>query len=356
MGESRGKKGSSHAGCHGLGSVAGKAGAQALARYGVSDSRQAAMELSLTAVPFLLLWSLALYCLDHHGYWACLIGALPAACFLIRLFLIQHDCGHGSFFGSRKVNDGVGRLISILTLVPYGYWRRAHSVHHATSGNLDRRGIGDVLLLTLAEYRALPRWRRIGYRLSRNPAVLFVLGPLYLFVLKYRLPIGFMQAGKDVWISVMATNITITGFVVVIGGLVGVRELLIVHLTVTLLAGSAGIGLFFVQHQFETTYWARQQEWNFHDGALLGATHYDLPVVLRWLTANIGIHHVHHLASRIPFYRLPEVLADHPVLRELNRCTLRESLSCFRLALWDEEEGRLVPFRHLRDSPDRMML
>jgi omega-6 fatty acid desaturase (delta-12 desaturase) len=289
-----------------------------------------------------------LHALERYGYWACLPVALPAAGFLVRLFMIQHDCGHGSFFRRRSTNDRIGRIIGVLTLTPYGYWRRTHAVHHATTGNLDRRGMGDVPLLTVAEYRALPRRRRIAYRLSRNPLVLLGLGPLFLFVLKYRLPVGLMRDGKGVWISAMSTNLAIAGVVVGLGALVGIRDFLLVQAPITLLAGSAGIWLFYVQHQFEHTHWARQDRWSFHAGALRGATHYDLPGVLRWFTANIGIHHVHHLASRIPSYRLREPLVDHPELRGVGRLTLRQSLACFRLALWDEESRRLVAFRALR--------
>ena len=321
---------------------------QTLARYGVPDPKRSVFELLVTAVPFLLLWALMLRCLESYGYWACLPLALPAAGFLVRLFMIQHDCGHGSFFRRRSANDRIGRIIGVLTLVPYDYWRRTHAVHHATTGHLDRRGMGDVHVLTVAEYGALPRWRRIAYRLSRNQLVLLGLGPLYLFVLKYRLPVGLMRDGKGVWISAMSTNLAIAGVVVGVGALVGIRDFLLVQLPITLLAGSAGVWLFYVQHQFEATYWARQGVWSFHAAALQGATHYDLPGVLRWFTANIGIHHVHHLASRIPSYRLREALADHPELRDLGRLTLRQSLDCFRLALWNEESRRLVAFRDLR--------
>ena len=326
----------------------GKRWMEILARYGVPDPKRSVFELFLTAVPFFLLWALMLYCLESYGYWACLPLALPAAGFLVRLFMIQHDCGHGSFFRRRSTNDRIGRIIGVLTLTPYDYWRRTHAVHHATTGNLDRRGMGDVSLLTVAEYRALPRWRRIAYRISRNQLALLGLGPLYLFVLKYRLPVGLMREGKGVWISAMSTNLAIAGVVVGMCRLVGIQDFLLVQLPITLLAGSAGVWLFYVQHQFEDTYWARQGGWSFHASALQGATHYDLPGVLRWFTANIGIHHVHHLASRIPSYRLPEALANHPELRDVGRLTLCQSLQCFPLALWDEESGRLVAFRDLR--------
>jgi omega-6 fatty acid desaturase (delta-12 desaturase) len=326
----------------------GKPWAKILARYGAPDPKRSVLELLFTAVPFLLLWALMLYGLEGYGYWASLPLALPAAGFLVRLFLIQHDCGHGSFFRRRSSNDGIGRIIGVLTLTPYDYWRRTHAVHHATTGNLDRRGMGDVPLLTVAEYRALSRWRRIAYRLSRNPLVLLGLGPLFLFVLKYRLPAGLMRDGKGVWISAMSTNFAIAAIVVGMCALVGIQDFLLVQIPITVLAGSAGVWLFYVQHQFEDTYWARQGAWSFHAGALQGATHYELPGVLRWFTANIGIHHVHHLASRIPSYRLREALADHPELSDVGRLTLLQSLRCFRLALWNEESRSLVGFRDLR--------
>jgi len=274
--------------------------------------------------------------------------ALPTAGFLVWLFMIQHDCGHGSFFPGRRANNLIGRMAGVLTLMPYHYWRRTHAVHPATIGNLDRRGTGDVPLLTVAEYRALSRERRIAYRLARNPLVLLGLGPLYLFVLKYRLPVGLMRDGRGVWISVMSTNFFIAGVVGIFCALIGARDFLLLQLPITLLAGSIGIWLFYMQHQFEDTYWATQGGWSFHAGALQGATRCDLPAVLRWFTANIGIHHVHHLACRIPSYRLRETLADHPKLRDVGRLTLRQSLECFRLALWDDASRRLVAFRDLR--------
>ena len=321
-----------------------------LGRYCDPDPKRSLFELLVTAVPFVLLWMGAVS-LVQRGVWSGLVLTVPAAAFLVRLFLIQHDCGHGSFFRRRSANDAVGRLLGVLTLTPYDYWRRTHAVHHATAGNLDRRGTGDVTTLTVAEYRALPRWRRIGYRLSRHPVVLLGLGPVYLFVLKYRLPVGLMKVGKGPWISTMATNLAIAALVLGVGAAVGLRTFLLVQLPITLLAGAIGVWLFYVQHQFEDAYWARDDEWSFHAGALLGSTHYELPGVLRWLTANIGIHHVHHLASRIPSYRLGETLADHPELRAVGRLGLRESLRCFALALWDDEGKRLVSFRELRTLP-----
>jgi omega-6 fatty acid desaturase (delta-12 desaturase) len=334
----------------------GKRWGKILARYCAPDPTRSIFELLVSAVPFLLLWAIMLSCLENYGYWLCLPLALPAAGFLVRLFMIQHDCGHGSFFRRRLANDTLGRIIGVLTLTPYDYWRRTHAVHHATSGNLDRRGTGDVNLLTVSEYDALPWRRRAAYRLSRNPLVLLGLGPFYLFVLKYRLPVGLLRGGKEVWIGVLSTNLAIAGVVVGMSALVGLQTFLLIQLPITLLAGSIGVWLFYVQHQFEDAYWARQGAWSFHAGALRGSTHYDLPAGLRWLTANIGVHHVHHLASRIPSYRLPEVLADHPELRHVGRLTLRQSLRCFRIALWDEELRRCVAFPKMRTKtrPNRI--
>ncbi|MHC4481823.1 MAG: fatty acid desaturase, partial [Planctomycetota bacterium] len=236
-----------------------------LARYCDPDPKRSVFELLVTAVPFFLLWASLLLCLQR-GLWSGLALTVPAAGFLVRLFMIQHDCGHGSFFRRRRTNDAVGRILGVLTLTPYDYWRRTHAMHHATTGNLDRRGTGDVTLLTVAEYRALPRWRRVAYRLSRHPVVLLGLGPFYLFVLKYRLPVGLMRSGKGPWVSTMATNLAIAGLVVGVGATVGFGTFLFVQLPITLLSGAIGVWLFYVQHQFEDTYWAWEGEWSFHAG------------------------------------------------------------------------------------------
>ena len=306
-------------------------------------------ELVVTVVPFVALWIVMLLSL-RYSYWLCLLLAVPAAGFLVRLFMIQHDCGHGSFFRRRRANDWLGRALGVLTLTPYGYWRRTHAMHHATSGHLGRRGTGDVATLTVREYQSMPAWRRGLYRLSRHPIVVLGVGPFYLFVLQHRLPVRLMRGGRAPWVSVMSTNLAIAGVVGLLVAVVGVRDFLLVHAPISLLASSAGVWLFYVQHQFEHTYWAWGADWNVHTGALHGSSHYDLPPVLRWFTANIGIHHVHHLCSRIPCYRLGEVLREHPELQGVSRLTLKESFRCLRLALWDEDKRRLVGFLEARTS------
>jgi omega-6 fatty acid desaturase (delta-12 desaturase) len=306
-------------------------------------------EVIVTAGSFAALWVLAWAAL-WLGYWLALLVAVPAAGFLVRLFMIQHDCGHGSFFRHRAANDWVGRIIGALTLTPYDAWRRNHAIHHASSGNLDRRGIGDVATLTVREYLALSRWRRLGYRLYRNPVVLFGLGPAYLFIVQHRLPSDPHRSGWQSWFSAMATNLGIASIVVTMMWAVGVKPFLLVQLPITLLAASVGVWLFYVQHQFEETYWAGAQAWSKHEAALHGSSHYDLPGVLRWFTANIGVHHVHHLCSNIPYYRLPRVLRDYPELRGVSRLTLLQSFACVRLVLWDEAARRLISFRDLRTA------
>jgi len=318
-----------------------------LAGYREPTHGRSIIEILITLVPFILLWLLMWWSL-RIWYGIYLLLTVPAAGFLVRLFMIQHDCGHGSFFRHRLVNDWVGRVIGVFTLTPYDLWRRAHGIHHATSGNLDRRGIGDIDTLTVREYLALSRWGRLGYRLYRHPIILFGIGPAYLFILRQRLPFGLRGDGWMPWVSTMATNGAIA---LVVAGLmwwIGVGSFLLVHLPIAMLGGAIGVWLFYVQHQFEHTTWSDERNWSFSAAALYGSSHYDLPIVLRWFTANIGMHHVHHLCSRIPFYRLPLVLRRNPDLANVGRLTLSQSFGCVRLVLWDEATRRLITFRELR--------
>ena len=278
------------------------------------------------------------------------LNIVVAAGLLVRLFMIQHDCGHGAFFRHRRANDWVGRVLGVLTLTPYDAWRRAHATHHAGSGNLDRRGVGDIETLTVGEYRALGAWGRLRYRLYRNPLVMFGIGPVYLFVLRHRFPFGQGRDRRRAWVSAMATNLAAATLIATLIWLVGTGPFLLVQLPITLCAAAAGVWLFYVQHQFEETYWAGEEDWSLSEAALRGSSHYDLPGVLRWFTANIGLHHIHHLNSRIPYYRLSRVLRDHPELKGASRLTLWQSLGCVRLALWDETQRRLVSFREARTT------
>ena len=317
-----------------------------LSGYRNPNGWRSAFELAVTIGPFFLLWAMAWWSLGV-SYWLTLAFSFVNAAFLLRLFIIQHDCGHGAFFNNRSVSDWLGRILGVLTLTPYDVWRRTHAIHHSSSGNLERRGIGDVHTKTVTEYQQLSAFGRLMYRVYRNPVVLFGLGPGYLFFLQNRLPFGLMSTPRY-WISAMGTNAGILAGVGLIGYFGGLMPILLIMVPTTLLAATAGMWLFYVQHQFETTHWEAEEDWQLHDAALHGSSHYVLPSVLQWLSGNIGIHHVHHLYSRIPFYRLPEVLRDHDELAEGNCLTIRESLRSARLHLWDEKNKRLLSFRQAR--------
>ena len=317
-----------------------------LSRYRDPDLKRSLFELAVTFIPFVALWVLAWVSLSV-SYWLTLSIALVNAGFLLRLFAIQHDCGHGAFFANRSVNDWLGRVLGVLTLTPYDVWRRSHDIHHSGSGNLGRRGLGDINTLTVSEYHALPKWDRLKYRMYRNPIVLFGLGPGYVFFLENRLPLGYMAQAKY-WASAMATNAAIFAALAAVIYFGGIVPILLIFVPTTLLAATAGVWLFFIQHQFEDTHWDEEDDWQVHEAALHGSSHYVLPPALQWMSANIGIHHVHHLYSRIPFYRLPEVLRDHQELAESNRMTIRESLSTARLHLWDERNRKLLSFAEAR--------
>ncbi len=316
---------------------------QVLAKYREPNTLRSIFELGVTIVPFLALWALAWYSLSI-SLWLCLVISICNSAFLLRLFAIQHDCGHSAFFKNRSMSDWLGRILGVLTLTPYDVWRKTHAVHHSGSGNLERRGMGDIHTMTVAEYKARSPLNRLLYRLYRNPIILFGLGPGYLFLFQNRLPLGLSDKAFY-WVSAMATNAAIfiaLGLIVYFGGWL---PFLLIFLPTSLLAAAGGVWLFYVQHQFEDTIWDEEENWDMHDAALHGSTHYVMPSVLQWFTANIGIHHVHHLYCRIPFYRLPEVLRDHKGLDETNRLTIWESFACARFHLWDEKRRRLVTFR-----------
>lgn len=317
-----------------------------LAPYRLPDNRRAIIEIAVTALPFVALW-FTMWAVSQVSLVLTLLAAIPTAGLMVRLFMIQHDCGHSALFTSRKANDWVGRIAGVLTLTPYDYWRQSHAMHHAGSGNLDRRGIGDIDTLTVGEYLALTRLGRLRYRLYRHPLVMFGLGPSYLFLLRHRLPFGAMKQGRMPWLSTIATDLAIAAVCGLLIYTVGLGAFLLIQLPIVMIGASVGVWLFYVQHQFERTHWERNPDWRHETAALHGSSYYDLPRPLMWITGNIGIHHLHHLASRIPFHRLPKVLEDHPELKQIGRLTLWQSLKCVRLTLWDEDAKRLVSFREV---------
>ncbi|MEM1207209.1 MAG: fatty acid desaturase [Acidobacteriota bacterium] len=319
---------------------------EALAPFSRPKTRRALIQLANTAIPFGVVWYLMYRSLEV-SYALTLALAIPAAFLLIRLFIFQHDCGHGSFLPSRRWNNIIGSLIGVIMLTPYFYWRRTHAVHHATSGNLDRRELGDIDTLTVNEYKALPWYRRLGYRFYRNAAVMLLLGPLWTFIIKHRFPFDIPMSWRKEWVSIWLTNAAIAGILVWAWFTIGIGNLLMVQIPINMISGAIGIWLFYVQHQFEDTYWERQGEWSFERAGLEGSSFLDLPKVLHWLTGNIGYHHIHHLSSRIPNYRLRECLDSIPELRQ-RPVSIAESFKYARLKLWDEDSAQLVGFDALR--------
>ncbi len=318
-----------------------------LAAYRQPILSRSLFEIVVTLGPFILLWALAWWSISVSYFLTGVLCVLAGA-FLVRLFMIQHDCGHGAFFNNRTANDWVGRALGVLTLTPYDVWRRSHSIHHSGSGNLEKRGFGDIHTLTVNEYYAGSWLQRLHYRMYRHPVTLFLIGPIYIFGLQNRLPLGAMKAGSKYWVSTMGTNLVGMAIATVLIYFMGLMPFLVIFLSTSFVASAIGVWLFYVQHQFDETHWDQPEDWDLHDAALYGSSHYDLPAPLRWMTGNIGVHHVHHLYSRIPFYRLNDVIRDYPVLGEVRRLTLLQSFACARLHLWDEETRRLVSYRQAR--------
>jgi acyl-lipid omega-6 desaturase (Delta-12 desaturase) len=299
------------------------------------------LDLATSVIPYLALFAL-IYAAHDWSHLVAFGLALPAAGFLLRTYIVFHDCAHGSFLPSKRANAWLGRILGLIVYAPFQAWRHSHAVHHATAGDLDRRGVGDVPTLTAAEYAALSRSRRFGYRLFRNPLVMFGIGPIYAMVIQPRL---VSRASRPrVRRSVIGTNAALTLAIGALCWLLGWREFLLVQAPMALLAGSAGIWLFYVQHQFEDTYWQSNEAWSYGDAALKGSSHLKLPRVLQFFTGNIGLHHVHHLSARIPNYNLQRAHDDNPILHGVPTLSLWDGIRAVRLKLWDEDRGRLVTF------------
>ena len=318
---------------------------QIVARYQQPSVGRSVWQIANSVLPYLGLWYLMYLCLPV-SYWLILPLAVLAGGFMVRIFIIFHDCGHGSFFKSRAANDFVGFITGVLTFTPYYHWRWEHAVHHSSSGDLDRRGMGDVWTLTVREYLESSRWKRFAYRLARNPLVLFVFAPVFLFLIWQRMP--KTEANLRERMSVYWTNLVL---LLIAGGMsyaFGFKAYVLIQLLVMAVGGSVGVWMFYVQHQFEGVYWERNQKWDYVTAALQGSSFYKLPRVLQWFSGNIGFHHIHHLSSRIPNYNLEKCHYAEPLFLVVKPVTLFGSLKSFTFRLWDEQRRRLVGFGYLR--------
>ena len=319
-----------------------------IAPYQKADNRRALWELANTLIPYAALWAVMVWSLEI-SYALTLLLAVLAAGFLVRIFIFFHDCGHNSFFSSTVWNKRVGFWLGLLVFTPSEHWWHEHAVHHATSSNLDKRGRGDVTTLTVEEYQKMGRMGRLGYRLFRNPLVMFGLGPIYMFVISHR----FWRpgSGSKERNNVILANLALAALIAGMSWWIGWKAFVMIQLPVLWLGGMVGIWMFYVQHQYEDMYWARSGRWDYVASALAGASFYDLPKVLRWFTGNIGYHHIHHLSPRIPEYQLAACYENVALVQKYaKRLDLRASLRTVQLALWDEARGKMVGFAEAAKS------
>jgi omega-6 fatty acid desaturase (delta-12 desaturase) len=319
---------------------------QIVARFQKPSAPRAAWQIVNTLVPYGLLWFLMYHTLAV-SWWVTLPLAILGGGFLVRAFIIFHDCGHGSFFKSRRANNVWGFLCGMLTFTPFYHWRWEHSLHHATSGDLDRRGIGDLWTMTVQEYLESSRGKRFSYRLARNPFVLFVLAPLFVFTVRHRFP--KTTASRRERYSVYWMNLAILGMAAVMAAVFGLKAYLLIQFTALMVAGAAGFWLFYVQHQFEGVYWERRDEWDYAAAALQGSSFYKLPRVLQWFSGNIGFHHIHHLSPRIPNYNLEKCHHADPLFQTVKPVRFFSSFKSLTFRLWDERRRKLVGYRVLKD-------
>ena len=318
-----------------------------VAKYEAPELSRSAWQVVNTVVPYIALWYL-MYRSLNVSYWMTVALAVPAAGFASRLFIIFHDCGHGAFFTSKRANTVLGFFTGILTFTPYHSWRHEHAIHHATSGDLDRRGVGDIWTMTVDEYLNSSFRDRLRYRLYRNPLMLFALGPLYLFLVSQRFP--HRRASKRERRSVHWTNLVLVGVVAIMSMTIGLKAYIMVQLPILMIVAAAAVWMFYVQHQHEGAYWERHERWDYLTAALEGSSFYKLPRTLQWFTGNIGFHHIHHLSPRIPNYFLQKCHDDSELFTSVRSITLVSSAKALTFRLWDEERHELVGFGRLRAS------
>jgi omega-6 fatty acid desaturase (delta-12 desaturase) len=312
------------------------------AAYKTPSLKMSIWQLINTLVPYIGLWFLMVFLIDR-SWWLVLPVSILAAGFTVRLFIIFHDCGHGAFFRSKKAADITGIVLGILTFTPYYRWHHAHLIHHRTAGNLDKRGVGDVWTLTVDEYRNLPARKRMFYRIYRNPVVMFGIGAALVFLVMNRFTRkGF---GRKERISVYVTNLGIAVLAAGISLLIGFENYLLIQLPVIYFASTAGVFLFYVQHQFSGVHWYRDQDWDYSTVAISGASYLKFPKILQWFSGNIGFHHIHHLSSKIPNYKLEKCQRENKEFSQVVPVNFRESMKSLSLRLWDEGRQKLVTYR-----------
>ena len=316
-----------------------------VAKYQIPSLKKSIWQIINSMGPYVAIWILLYFTVEKS--WALTLGlAALAGLFLVRVFIIFHDCGHGSFFISKTANQTIGFIAGLMTLTPFRHWRWQHAVHHSSSGNLDERGVGDVWTMTVKEYKAAGFWLRLQYRLARNPVILFLLTPLGLFLVYQRFAYKFAKRRDRYDVYIM--NVCIMVYFVAMISIFGFWNFAFIQLTITGVSGAAGVWLFYVQHQFEDTYWRSGKEWDYTDSAMKGSSFYRLPALLNWFSGNIGYHHIHHLSSRIPNYNLRACHESEPFFQQVPELTLRTSLRSIKLRLWDEDKGKLVGYEALR--------
>ncbi|OGX07070.1 MAG: fatty acid desaturase [Omnitrophica WOR_2 bacterium GWA2_47_8] len=316
-----------------------------VAKYQNPQRGKSIWQLVNTLIPYAFLWYL-MYLSLGVSYWLTLAIAVVAGGLLVRIFIIFHDCGHGSFFRSQKANRFWGYVTGVLTMTPYDYWRHEHAQHHADAGNLDKRGLGDVWTLTVKEYLKASRWTRIKYRLARNPVCLFLIGPTILFLIVHRIP--GRKASERNRISTHLTNLGVLLMAAGLSELMGFRNYLLIQVPIIVVSACAGVWMFYVQHQFEGVYWERDKNWDYVSQALKGSSFYQLPKVLQWFSGSIGFHHIHHLSSRIPNYYLEKCYRENPLFQQIKPITILASFKSLTYRLWDEQNHRLVSFAYLK--------
>ena len=316
----------------------------AIRPYERPNLSKALWQLTNTFIPYIILCVL-MYLSYKAGfsYWITIGLGIVASGLLVRIFIFFHDCAHQSFFSSRKANTVFGYICGVMTFTPYEEWRKSHGWHHNTAGDLDRRGRGDVWTLTAEEYRAANTLKRFWYRFFRNPLVLLLLGPVYLFLVSYRYPHKGSKRRQST--SVLITNAAIATIILVASLTIGFRAYALIQFPVIFFAGVIGVWLFYVQHQFEGVYWSRHEQWDPTRASLYGSSYYRLPGVIRWFTGNIGLHHIHHLRARVPNYNLQKAYNDTKTYLDVNPLTIRKSIACLHLKLWDEKAQKLVGFK-----------